>query len=89
MNFTSSIAKTFVGSAIASVSVVPDRPTGSTLYLVALSGGTRRTTEGSRSNSRRLMAGTPQWRLTTAVMSSSAMIPSLTRLVLSRPPCWR
>ena len=32
------------------------------------------------------MAGTPYWRLTTAVMSSSARMPSLTRLVPSRPP---
>ena len=31
----SSIAKTLVGSVIASVSVVPVRPTGMTLYLAA------------------------------------------------------
>ena len=39
MNLMSSIAKTFVGSVIASVSVVPLRPTGITLYLVAVSTG--------------------------------------------------
>ena len=38
-NLMSSIAKTLVGSVIASVSVVPVLPTGMTLYLVAVSAG--------------------------------------------------
>ena len=39
MNLMSSMAKTFVGSVIASVSVVPERPTGMTWYLAAVSPG--------------------------------------------------
>ena len=59
MNLMSSMANTLVGSAIASVSVVPVWPTGMTLYLVALSAEISRTTPGSRSKSVRLIAGTP------------------------------
>ena len=50
MNFTSSMANTLVGSAMASVSVVPVRPTGMTWYFEALSAGISRTMAGSRSN---------------------------------------
>ena len=45
-NLMSSIAKTLVGSVIASVSVVPFFPTGMTLYLLAVSAGISRTIAG-------------------------------------------
>ena len=58
MNLMSSIAKTFVGSVIASVSVVPLRPTGMTIVLGGgLDRESSRTIAGSRSNSREVDDG--------------------------------
>ena len=50
MNFTSSMAKTLVGSVIAIVSVAPARLSGTIWYLRAVSAGTSLITAGSISN---------------------------------------
>ena len=89
MNFMSSMAKTFVGSTIASVSVAPTRESGSTEYLSATSRGMRRMTDSSMSKSSRFTEGTPYWRESTAVIMSSETSPILTRLKPRRPPCSR
>jgi hypothetical protein len=89
MNLMSSMAKTFVGSTIASVSVAPTRESGSTEYFSATSRGMRRMTEASTSKRSRLTEGTPYWRDSTAVTISSETSPNLTRLKPSRPPCSR
>src|SRR5512143_986799 len=59
MNLMSSIAKTFVGSDIAIVSVAPVLFTGSTPYLRATSPGTTFITVGSISKCARWIDGTP------------------------------
>src|SRR5207253_9711672 len=78
MNFMSSIAKTFVGSTMASVRVAPTRDNGRTEYFWATSGGMRRRTESSVSNKTRLTDGMPYWRDSMAVIVSSETSPRLT-----------
>ena len=89
MNFTSSIAKTLVGSVIAIVSVAPARLSGTIEYLRAVSAGTSLMMAGSISNSLSAIEGTPYCFDSSAVISSSLTNPSLTRLAPSCPPCWR
>ena len=89
MNFTSSIAKTFVGSVIAIVSVAPDRLNGMIWYLRAVSAGTSLITAGSISNCPSAIDGTPYCFDSRAVISSSWMYPSFTRLAPSFPPFCR
>src|SRR6266576_2708027 len=62
MKETSSSAKTFVGSAMASVSVLAARLTGSTSYFLAICGGTRRRMPGSMSSCDSVMDGMPYCR---------------------------
>ena len=80
------MAKTFVGSVIAIVSVAPDRFSGRIWYFWAVSAGTSLMTAWSISKSARLIDGTPYWRLRRAVISSSFTKPSLIRLRPSLPP---
>ena len=86
MNFTSSMAKTLVGSVIAMVSVAPSRLSGTIWYLRAVSAGTSLMTAGSISNWFRAIEGTPYCFDSSAVISSSLTIPSLTRFAPSFPP---
>ena len=76
MNLMSSMANTFVGSVIASVSVAPARLSGTIWYFCAVSGGISLMTAASISNCARLIDGTPYWRLSSAVISSSARSPA-------------
>ncbi len=80
------MAKTLVGSVIASVSVAPARLMGMTWYFWTVSGGTSLMTAGSTSNWVRLMEGTPYCLLSSVVISSSVTWPSLTRFSPSLPP---
>src|SRR6476620_4773925 len=89
MNFTSSIAKTLVGSVIAIVRVAPERLSGTIWYLRAVSPGTSLITAGSISNWPSEIDGTPYCFESRAVISSSWMYPSLTRLAPSLPPFCR
>ena len=86
MNFTSSMAKTLVGSVIAIVSVAPARLSGTIWYLRAVSAGTSLITAGSISNWLRAIEGTPYCFDSSAVISSSLTYPSFTRLAPSLPP---
>ena len=86
MNLMSSIAKTFVGSVIAIVSVAPARLSGTIWYFCTVSAGMSLMTDGSISNCPRLIDGTPYCLLSSAVISSSRTNPSLTRLKPSFPP---
>ena len=86
MNLMSSSAKTFVGSVIAIVSVAPVRLIGMIWYLFAVSDGISLMTDESMSNWARLIDGTPYWRLSIAVISSSFTMPSLTSVIPSLPP---
>ena len=69
MNLMSSIAKTFVGSLIAIVSVAPEWLTGIIMYFCAMSPGTSLTTTGSIWKSARLIDGMPYCLLSRAVIS--------------------
>ena len=71
MNLMSSMAKTFVGSAIAIVIVAPVLLTGRMLYLRATSAATSFRTAGSISKCERLIDGTPNCAESVSVMSSS------------------
>ena len=73
MNFTSSIAKTLVGSVMAIVSVAPERLSGTIWYLRAVSAGTSLMTAGSISNWASEIDGTPYCFDSRAVISSSWM----------------
>ena len=59
MNLMSSMANTFVGSAIAIVSVAPDRDSGRIWYLRDVSAGMILMIAGSTSKWSRLIEGTP------------------------------
>ena len=85
MNFTSSSAKTLVGSVIAIVSVAPDRLSGTIEYLRAVSAGTSLMIAASISNSLSAIDGTPYCFDSSAVISSSLMNSSLTRLAPEAP----
>src|ERR1035437_7877718 len=61
MNLMSSMANTFVGSAMAIVIVAPVLLTGRMLYLRATSAATSLRTAGSISKCERLIDGTPNW----------------------------
>jgi hypothetical protein len=80
MNLMSSIAKTLVGSVIAIVRVLPERLSGMTWYLRAVSVGTSLTMVGSILNWARLIDGTPYCLLSRVVICSSLTNPILTRL---------
>ena len=86
MNLMSSMAKTFVGSVIAIVSVAPERLSGTIWYFCAVSGGMSLMTDWSISNCVRLIEGTPYCLLRSDVISSSVTKPSLTRFKPSLPP---
>jgi hypothetical protein len=86
MNLMSSMAKTFVGSAMAMVIVAPVLLTGRMLYLRATSAGISLMTEASISKWARLMEGTPNCWERHSVMSSSETKPSLMRVSPSFPP---
>ena len=86
MNFTSSMAKTLVGSVIAIVNVAPARLSGTIWYLRAVSAGTSLITAGSISNWFRAIEGTPYCLDSSAVISSSFTKPIFTRLAPSFPP---
>ena len=86
MNLMSSMANTFVGSAMAIVSVAPDRESGRTWYLRAVSAGMILMMAGSTSKCSRLIDGTPYWRESRLVISSSLTNPRLTKAFPILPP---
>jgi hypothetical protein len=71
MNLMSSMANTFVGSAMAIVSVAPERDSGRIWYFRAVSAGMILMIAGSTSKWSRLIEGTPYWRDSRLVISSS------------------
>ena len=71
MNLMSSMAKTFVGSAMAIVSVAPERLRGRIWYFRDVSEGMILMMAGSTSKWSRLIEGTPYWRERRLVISSS------------------
>src|SRR5260221_7218876 len=62
MNLMSSMANTFVGSAMAMVKVAPERERGRIWYFRAVSAGMILMMVGSTSKWSRLIEGTPYWR---------------------------
>ena len=82
----SSIAKMFEGSAVARISVEPARFTGTTVCFAATSSGISWITEGSMSNSSRLMSGTPYCLATKDESSCSWRKPSLVICAPRREP---
>ena len=86
MNLMSSMAKTFVGSAMAIVSTAPERESGSTWYFRAVSAGMILMIAGSTSKWSRLIEGTPYWRDSRLVISSSLTKPRATNAFPSLPP---
>ena len=56
------MARTSVGSMVATVRVEPSRLSGRTWYFRAVSGGMSLTTEGLTLKTGRLMEGRPNWR---------------------------
>src|SRR6266542_1147537 len=83
MNPTSSSAKTLVGSAIASISVLPWRLTGRTSYLRAICSGTSLSTSGSMSSCESVIDWMPYWRDRKAISFSSVTKLSLTKMLPS------
>src|SRR6185503_16589091 len=75
MNLMSSMAKTFVGSDIAIVSVAPVLLTGRTPYFRATSPGTTLMIAGSISKCARSIEGTPNCWDRVSVMSCSDTAP--------------
>ena len=86
MNLMSSMANTLVGSAMAIVRVAPERESGSTWYFRAVSAGMILMMAGSTSKWSRLIEGTPYWRESRLVISSSVTNPRLTKALPILPP---
>ena len=86
MNLMSSMANTLVGSAMAIVSVALERESGSTWYFRAVSAGMILMMPGSTSKWSRLIDGTPYWRDSRLVISSSLTNPRLTMAFPILPP---
>ncbi len=86
MNLMSSMANTLVGSAMAIVSTAPERESGSTWYFRAVSAGMILMIVGSTSKWSRLIEGTPYWRESRLVISSSFTKPRDTKALPSLPP---
>jgi hypothetical protein len=86
MNLMSSMAKTFVGSAMARVSLAPESDSGSTWYFRAVSAGTILMIRGSTSKWSRQIEGTPYCRDSRLVISFSLTNPSETKAAPSLPP---
>ena len=86
MNLMSSMANTLVGSAMAMVRVAPERESGSTWYFRAVSAGMILMMAGSTSKWSRSIDGTPYWRESRLVISSSLTNPRLTKAFADLAP---
>ena len=86
MNLMSSMAKTLVGSTMAIVSVAPERESGRTWYFRAVSAGMILMIAGSISKCSRLIEGTPYWRESRLVISSSWTKPRDDERLAELPP---
>ena len=82
----SSMANTFVGSAMAIESVFFLTEMGSTWYFRAVSAGMILMIPGSTSKWSRLMEGTPYCRESRLLISSSVTNPRVTKASPSSPP---